>query len=64
MIERQNELTRKLDLELWNLVGGGQYHTQQMVKLKYRYLMKERNKALVEFLNRKSKLNDDNSLDD
>ena len=48
--------SQKLDVELWNLVGGNQYHTHQIMRIKYKQMLEEKRREYLEWLNRKSKL--------
>lgn len=56
---QQGEKAKSLDLKLWNLLGGAQYHTQQQLKIKYKQLLIQKNADELAWLNRKSKLKDE-----
>ena len=48
---------KKIDLELWNLLGRGYYHTHQQLKLAYLDLQMKAGNERIRLLNLKSKFN-------
>lgn len=52
---KQNEIEKSIDCDLWKLLGGNQYHTNQILRIKYDKLMKEKQNSMIEHLNRNSR---------